>query len=68
MTGSQNKLMALTKDLSAHWEHTKDYWNDAKSQEFEKRFLNGLLSGVNQTIGNIDALERILTKIRADCE
>ena len=68
MNASQNKLMRLTKELSANWENARQYWNDDKSREFEKRFLNGLLSGVNQTIANIDALERVLNKIRADCE
>ena len=68
MNASQNRLTALTKELSANWEHTTEYWNDAKSREFEKRFLNELLGSVNQTIANIDALERVLNKVRDDCE
>lgn len=68
MNASQNRLMGLTKELRADWEQTKQYWNDAKSREFEKRFLDELFAGVNQAMANIDSLERTLDKIRADCE
>lgn len=68
MTGASNRLMGLTKELRAEWDNTKQYWSDAKSAEFEKRFLDELLAGVNQAINNTETLERILKKIRADCE
>lgn len=68
MTGSSNRLTGLTKELRAEWDNTKQYWTDAKSAEFEKRFLDELLTGVNQAVNNIETLERILTKIRDDCE
>ena len=68
MTGSSNRLMGLTKELRAEWERTKQYWSDAKSAEFEKRFLDELFAGVNQAQNNIETLERILAKIREDCE
>ena len=68
MSGSSNRLTGLTKELRAEWDNTKQYWNDAKSAEFEKRFLDELLTGVNQAVNNIETLERILKKIRDDCE
>ena len=68
MNASQNRLNGLTKELRAEWEQTKQYWNDAKSLEFEKRFLDELTANVNQAIASIDALERVLNKIQADCE
>jgi hypothetical protein len=68
MSASQNRLVGLTNELRAEWEQTRHYWNDAKSREFEQRFLTELLSGVNQTINNIESLERVLAKIRSDCE
>lgn len=68
MSASQNRLAGLTNDLRTEWEQTKHYWNDAKSREFEQRFLTELFSAVNQTINNIESLERVLAKIRNDCE
>ena len=68
MNAAQNRLTGLTKELHAAWEQTKHYWNDAKSAEFEKRFLDDLFASVNQTVNHIDTLERTLTKIHDDCE
>ena len=68
MSASQNRLMSLTNNFRAEWEQTKSYWNDAKSAEFEKRFLDDLFASVNQTVNHIDTLERIITKIHDDCE
>ena len=68
MSTSQNRLMGLTNNLRAEWEQTKSYWNDAKSREFEERFLQELIPAVNQAISNIESLERTLNKIRTDCE
>ena len=60
--------MGLTNNFRAEWEQTKSYWNDAKSREFEERFLQELIPAVNQAISNIESLERTLQKIRSDCE
>ena len=68
MTGSGNRLMGLTKQLRAEWDQTKQYWNDAKSREFEKRFLEELMAGVNLAVTNIDALDRVISQVRSDCE
>jgi hypothetical protein len=68
MSAEQSRLQGLTKELAAEWANTRQYWNDTKSLEFEKRFLNELFSGVNQAITNIEHLERVLTKIHSDCE
>lgn len=68
MSATQNRLVGLTRELRTEWEQTKHYWNDAKSREFEKRFLDELLGGVSQTVTHIETLERVLAKIHTDCE
>ncbi|NOS72163.1 MAG: hypothetical protein HOP33_19835 [Verrucomicrobia bacterium] len=68
MSEARNRLVALTRELLNEWENTRQYWNDAKSSEFEKRFLNELQSGVNAAVTNIESLERILSKIHNDCD
>ena len=68
MSESRNRLVSLTRELLAEWENTKQYWNDSKSAEFEKRFLDELRSGVNAAVTNIESLERILSKIHDDCD
>lgn len=65
---SGTRLSVLTKDLSARWAQTKETWADAKSLEFEQRFLNELFSTVNIVVANAIELDRILGKVRKDCE
>lgn len=68
MSATQSRLNGLTNELKSDWEQTKHYWNDAKSREFEERFMNELFPAVNQAIVTIESLERILAKLRQDCQ
>ena len=61
-------VVALTKQLSVAWEETKNYWQDSKSEEFEKRFLSELISTVDRAAPVFDQLERVLDKVRSECE
>ena len=66
--GSKSRLSAVTKELSLKWKDTKTYWRDAKSREFEHRFLEELFAQVDKSVTVIDKLDEILTKVRKDCE
>lgn len=68
MSASQNRLAALTRELQAEWAQTKHDWHDAKSREFEERFMTELLPAVSQTLVTIESLERVLAKLRHDCQ
>ena len=35
LSGSRNRLIAVTKEISTRWDETGNYWRDAKSREFE---------------------------------
>ncbi len=68
MNANATRLSGLTKDLWAEWQATKSYWRDIKSQEFERKYLSELLSNVEKTVTVIEQLDKLLTKIRKDCE
>ncbi len=68
LSGSKNRLAALTKELSNRWQDTKNYWRDAKSQEFEQRYMTELFANVERTITVMDKLNELLIKVRKDCE
>jgi hypothetical protein len=68
MTGASNRLTALTKELFREWEQTRQFWNDAKSREFEERFINELMAGASQANNSIEILEQVLNKVRSECE
>jgi hypothetical protein len=65
-TGS--RVAALTKELWVQWQRTREEWGDAKSQEFEHKYLQELVAGVDKTMTVIDDLDKLLHKIRRDCE
>ena len=66
--GSKSRLSAVTKELLVKWRETKSYWRDAKSREFEHRYLEELFAEVDKSVTVIDKLDEILTKVRKDCE
>lgn len=68
MTGAQNRLVILTRELLSAWGETRQDWRDEKAIEFEKRFLDELNTSVNAAVTNIDSLERILKQIHAECD
>jgi hypothetical protein len=68
LSGSKSRIATITKDLSVHWSETKNYWRDAKAQEFQHRYLDELFIGVERTITVIEKLDELLKKVRSDCE
>ncbi|HVM46630.1 MAG TPA: hypothetical protein VMU04_01315 [Candidatus Acidoferrum sp.] len=68
MKSSGNKLTAITRELWAQWQQTKSCWRDERAQEFERKYIEELVTSVDRTVTVIDQLDKLLTKIRKDCE
>lgn len=68
MSANGARLEAITKDLRVHWQQTKEYWSDAKSAEFEHDYLEELFSSVDRAVSVIDQLDKVISKIKKDCE
>jgi len=68
MNASGARLSAITKELARQWLQTKEYWQDAKSQEFERKYLEDLLASVDKAVTVIEQLDKLVMKIRKDCE
>ncbi len=68
MSANGARLEAITKELRVQWQQTKNFWSDAKSAEFERRYLEELFSSVDRAVGVIDQLDKLITKIKKDCE
>jgi len=54
--------------LSNQWQETRESWQDAKSGEFEHRYLEELLAAVERTVTVIEKIDKLMEKIRKDCE
>ena len=68
MNANASRLSGITKDLRGQWQQTKAYWKDSKAQEFERKYLAELVASVDRTVGVIEQLDKLLQKIRKDCE
>ena len=68
MKTSSARLAGLTKELRTQWQDTKSYWKDARSLEFEHKYLEELFASVDRAVTVIEQLDKLLTKVRADCE
>jgi hypothetical protein len=68
LSGNKGRMTGLTRDLLLRWGETKNFWRDAKSEEFERRFIAELDASVSRTALIIDKLDELLKKVRSDCE
>ena len=68
MNSNGSRIEGVTRDLWNQWLQAKEYWQDAKSEEFQQKYLEELLGGVNKTVGVIEQLDKVITKIKRDCE
>ena len=65
---SASNLVQAVKDLTIEWQQTRTYWNDIKSQEFERNYLDPIPDYVRRTRTAMEELEALLRKVRHDCE
>lgn len=68
MNANGSRLFAVTKELWVQWQRTRDYWRDAKSLEFQHQYLEDLMSSVDKTVTVIDQIDKLMAKIKRDCE
>jgi len=68
LSGNKGRLIGLTRDITLQWAETKNYWRDAKSEEFERQFMAELFAHVNRASQVLEQLEELLKKVRSDCE
>lgn len=68
IAGSKARLVGVTREIHLRWEETKNYWKDARSREFDQRYMRELGLHVDRAVTVIEKLETILKKVRSDCE
>lgn len=68
LSANKGRMIGLTKEISLRWADTKNHWRDARSAEFEQRFMQELTPRVNQATTAIDKLEELFKRIRKECE
>ena len=68
MNANGTRLEGLTKELWLQWQQTRSSWRDAKADEFQHKYLEELVAGVGKAVAVIEQLDKLVTKIRHECE
>ena len=68
LSASKGRLVTVTRELCLKWDQTKEYWKDAKSLEFEQKYVAELEAAVDKAVTIIEQLDKLVTKVRSDCE
>jgi hypothetical protein len=68
LNADKARLAGLTKELVLRWAETKESWRDARGEEFERKYMQELVSSVGQAVAVIEQLEKLSAKVRSDCE
>ncbi len=66
--GSASNLQEAMKSLFIAWAQVKEEWRDAKSLEFEEKYIESLPRDVSQAIEAMEEVDTLLKKVRRDCE
>ncbi len=68
LAANKTRLTSVTQELFNRWRETQQYWRDNKAIEFERLYMEELNASVNAASGVIDQLDKIIAKIKKDCE
>lgn len=61
-------LQEATRELMVRWQQVRETWRDAKAQEFAAKHLAELGEETARALKVINDIERLFSKIHADCE
>jgi hypothetical protein len=68
LSANAKVISSATRELARQWEHAKLSWRDAKSAEFEREYLVELFAGVDRASATLDELERLIARMKKECE
>ena len=68
LMASRTHLATLSRELARNWDYTSEHWQDQRRAEFEVKYLEPLRTQLVASMDAREKLDRILLKIRSDCE
>jgi thymidylate synthase len=68
LNANKTRLTSVTQELFNRWRETQQHWHDIKAQEFDRLYMEELSASVNAASGVIDQLDKIISKVKKDCE
>jgi len=68
LTNSRSRLAGMSRELLHSWQETQETWRDEKSREFDRNYMQPLFDAVDNAVTAMEDLEKMLQKLRNDCE
>lgn len=68
LNASRTRLQLLTREILLRFDETKTSWRDARADEFERKYMQELLARVEKSVGSVEKLDQVLSKVKNDCE
>lgn len=68
LPNNRSRIVALSRELQQEWAATREVWRDRKAGEFHHDYMQPLLDAVDNAARAMDDLDRILRKLKEDCE
>lgn len=65
---SKGRLVGLSRELLRSWQETQEHWRDEKAREFDTTYMQALLDAVDHAAAAMDGLDKMLQRLRHDCE
>jgi hypothetical protein len=62
------RISALSKELRLRWQETRETWVDSRSREFDAKYMQELFAQCDRTVEVIGQLDKLVARIRKDCE
>lgn len=64
----RGQLSKALKLLQLRWQESRSYWNDAASEQFEKKYLEPLEADLRSAVTAMDHMASILVQVKRDCQ
>ena len=62
----RGQLTKGIKNLMMRWQETRSSWNDAATNQFEKKYLVPLEIDLRNALGAMDHMASVLSQVRRD--
>lgn len=68
LNNSKSRLNGISRELLKTWQETQELWRDQKCREFDTTTMQPLFDSVDHALAAMDDLDKVLHKLRSDCE
>jgi hypothetical protein len=62
------RLVGVMRTVVREWDHVRQDWCDERSRAFGEQYIDAFREGIDRVLPRLEELERVMRKVRTDCE